>query len=410
MATSKAASGRPVSLAGAESYALSLEARCQQMDATCQRLEVITTQILHAVEAIDNYKLPSQTDNNFNKSLTQTTPPIRTFSRVGEKDLNKAGMDVSDNTNPSPYQPVVEDEPQDHLGALGYIDVDMSDSTESDDDPDVDVSDGEGAIDQATAFVKDSYGRFRFVGGSANKMLIDAAKGMSPSSRAQPSQTPGSSALMDTGSAHGDQISPEDDDVELPLFVRGKIWPELPFLPRPEQLTRPPQYISDLLVGLYFDKLHYTFPVLFKPHFMRSYGKKLRCGPNASSPSLDKDFLRVFFAVCASGLLPANPDGGFPGFEYYEKSLLLHYASPGQASLERVQCLGLLAMCTASWNTLTQSWSLAGLAVRSSMDIGLHVNSQFTMPHTENSGDAQRARTLQNQIERPMSISSDDTI
>lgn len=210
-------------------------------------------------------------------------------------------------------------------------------------------------------------------------MLIDAAKGLSPTNRAGQTQTPESGILAETAGLKGEEGAQENGDIELPLFVRGKIWPELPFLPKPEQLSRPPQYISDVLVGLYFDKLHYTFPILYKPHFMRSYGKMLRSGLNASSPSLDKDFLMVFFAVCAcaSGLLPAGSDRGFPGLEYYENALLLHYSSPGQASLERVQCLGLLAMCTASWNTLTQSWSLAGLAVRSSMDIGLHINSRF---------------------------------
>lgn len=87
----------------------------------------------------------------------------------------------------------------------------------------------------------------------------------------------------------------------------------------------------------------------------------------------------VFFAVCAcaSGLLPSTSERGFPGIEYYEKALLLHYASPGQASWENVQCLALLAMCAASWNTLTRSWSLAGQAVRSAMDIGLHLSNRY---------------------------------
>lgn len=211
--------------------------------------------------------------------------------------------------------------------------------------------------------------RTSFVGGATNKMLIDAAKAVSPLTQ---THTPASGVAHETGE------TTHNTDVELPLFIRGRVWPELPYLPKPEQLSRPPQYVSDILVGLYFDKLHYTFPVIFKPHFMEKYSRMLR-GGSTPPASQDKEFLMVFFAVCAcaSGLLPSTSERGFPGIEYYEKALLLHYASPGQASWENVQCLALLAMCAASWNTLTRSWSLAGQAVRSAMDIGLHLSNRY---------------------------------
>ena len=201
-------------------------------------------------------------------------------------------------------------------------------------------------------------------------MLIDAAaQTVSPLAQMQ---TPVSGTTRELGD------TTQAADVELPLFVRGHIWPELPFLPKPEQLSRPPQYISDILINLYFDKLHYTFPVVFKPHFMEKYSKMLRGGNTPNTPQ-DKEFLMLFFAVCAcaSSLLPSMAEQAFPGIEYYEKALLLHYASPGQASWENVQCLALLAMCAASWNTLTRSWTLAGQAIRSAMDIGLHLGSRY---------------------------------
>lgn len=163
------------------------------------------------------------------------------------------------------------------------------------------------------------------------------------------------------------------DDLELPLLGRGKVWPEMPFIPKPEDLPRPPQYIADLLISLYFDKLHYTFPVLFRPHFTRRYRKLLAAGRDCSSPK-HRRFLMVFFAVCAcsSSLLPSNSGSELPGFDCYQKALLVSHATTGEPSLERVQCLALLSMCSAGWNNLSQGWNLAGQAVRAAQDMGLH--------------------------------------
>lgn len=151
----------------------------------------------------------------------------------------------------------------------------------------------------------------------------------------------------------------------------------MPFIPKPEDLPRPPQYIADLLISLYFDKLHYTFPVLFRPHFMRRYRKLLAAGRDCSSPKHSR-FLMVFFAVCAcsSSLLPPNTGSELPGIDYYQKALLISHATTGEAPLERVQCLALLSMCSAGWNTLSQSWNLAGQAVRAAQDMGLHRSSR----------------------------------
>lgn len=203
-------------------------------------------------------------------------------------------------------------------------------------------------------------------------MLIDAAVSASPN-------TTGPSPLVPESGSGRDERDREHADI--PIFVRGKVWPELPFLPRPDQLTRPPQYIADLLLNLYFDQLHYTFPVVYKPHFMKRYRLMFRPGSDSAKQThpTDRRFLLVFYAICAcaSSLLPHASDAGFPGIEYYEKSLLLYYASTGEASLERVQGLALLSLCAAGWNTLTQSWTLAGQAVRAAQDIGIHLSNRL---------------------------------
>lgn len=205
----------------------------------------------------------------------------------------------------------------------------------------------------------------RFVGGTTNTMLIAAVNSLSP-------------AEATTVSSTGEHTAPTATGPEIPLFVRGQVWPDMPFLPKAEDLSRPPQYVADLLVGLYFGQLHYTFPVVFKPHFIQRYRQLYRAGSMSAAPT-DRRFLLVFFAVCAcaSSLLPSTPDRRLAGIEYYEKALLLFYASTGEASLEKVQCLALLAMCSAGWNTLTQSWLLAGQAVRAGQDLGLHLSSRL---------------------------------
>lgn len=218
------------------------------------------------------------------------------------------------------------------------------------------------------SLVRDSYGCSRFVGGATNAMLIEAIQELTPvaTTTAPRSTAPTASNGRDTRR------------VELPFFLPGGIWPDLPFLPKPEQLPRPPHYVADLLTGLYFDRIHYTFPVVFKPHFLHLYRRAYR-GNTDSTASKDRKFLMVFFAVCAcaSSLLPSDAGNQLTGHEYFEKALLLYYSSAGEASVERVQCLALLALCTAGWNTLARSWMFAGQAVRAAMDIGIHLDNHL---------------------------------
>jgi hypothetical protein len=228
-------------------------------------------------------------------------------------------------------------------------------------------ADGETPINiQDHVMTRDSYGKLRYVGGTGTMVLIEALKTLSPEAETgNIPPTPVDLRHRETNTSI----------LELPFFDRGRTWPPLPFLPKAEQLIRPPRYVSDLLVNLYFDHLHFSMPVIYKPHFMQRYNVLIN---DRSGKTLDPGFLSVFFAVCAcaSGLLPREPGnpGMFTGLQYYESALLLYYKSTGEGSIEQVQCLALLSMCTAGWNTLTQSWKFAGQAVRAAQDLGLHVN------------------------------------
>ncbi|KAL2799643.1 hypothetical protein BJX66DRAFT_293366 [Aspergillus keveii] len=58
-----------------------------------------------------------------------------------------------------------------------------------------------------------------------------------------------------------------------------------------------------MLVGIYFDQFHYTFPIVYKPDFMR------RChhlNTIERGDTIDQGFLTVLSAVdaCGSSLIP----------------------------------------------------------------------------------------------------------
>ncbi|KAL4868573.1 hypothetical protein BDV12DRAFT_197098 [Aspergillus spectabilis] len=231
-------------------------------------------------------------------------------------------------------------------------------------------------VDPVGHMVADSYGRFRYIGGATNNLMIEAVQSLSPGGTSKPVPFT------------------DNREISLPFFIQGQIWPELPYLPQPKELGRPPQYVSDLLVGIYFDQLHHTFPILYKPDFMRRYHQMHAAKRDAP---IGRGFLSVFFAVCAcaSSLLSRAPgSSSLPGIEYYQKALLLNFVSSGEVSIEQVQCLGLLALCSAGWNTLSQSWRFAGQEVRVAQDLSLHVFSLSNVHMPRSTNGSRRSRLL----------------
>jgi hypothetical protein len=339
-------------------YAASFEARCLQMDALCTKLEIVSERLSRSIETLNSAgrMQPPVTRNDGDVSTAGGCTDVQSSGQAAHQthlehpDPHRCSKEQDDSTEGTDHYEVgnqIADEPD----------------PDSDSDQDSEDLDGEHA-NTAGSLVKDSYGSFRFVGGVTNAMLIEAIQELSPDS-AMTAPTPDTPAIQGSKRA------------ELPFFLPGVVWPELPFLPKLEQLPRPPQYVADLLIGLYFDRIHYTFPIVYKPSFMTRYRQVYR--GSSHGDIRDRRFMIVFFAVCAcaSSLLPSSSGTQLAGNEYYEKALLLYYASAGEASLARVQCLGLLALCTAGWNILAQSWMLAGQAVRAAMDIGLHLDTQL---------------------------------
>jgi hypothetical protein len=328
------------------------------MDALCTKLEILSARLSHSIEAL-------YSTGRIERPVTHNGNDV---SAEGDcTDLQPSGQAADRTHLELPYPP---QSPEQENYAVEGTDVYEPDNQVAD-EPDFDSDSEQGSQDldgddanTAGSLVRDSYGSFRFVGGVTNAMLIEAIQELSPDC-AMTAPTP------DTPATQGSKRA------ELPFFLPGVVWPELPFLPKLEQLPRPPQYVADLLIGLYFDRIHYTYPIVYKPSFLKRYRQVYR--GSSHGDIRDRRFMMVFFAVCAcsSSLLPSSSGTQLAGNEYYEKALLLYYASAGEASLARVQCLGLLALCTAGWNILAQSWMLAGQAVRAAMDIGLHLDTQL---------------------------------
>ncbi|KFA71066.1 hypothetical protein S40288_05515 [Stachybotrys chartarum IBT 40288] len=320
-------------------YAQSFEERCKQLDEYCRRLESLSAELTQSIASIHQLRGGLSSIDDFAAHAEELQQAARTLQSLPVQNDHTFGANNSAIN-------VVAGTAHSHENNLGMfaeanesIAESNSDSDENSDDDDAGFSTSDQHPTESGgrfgSLVADSYGRLRYVGGAANNVLVEAAKGLSPGARASlyvPS--PGSSAT----DAHAGAQNHAQPDLEMPMFVRGNTWPEMPYLPRPEEITRPPQ------------SLH----------------------------TPDKGFLSVFFAVCAcaSSLLPTDGKSEtFSGLAYYQKSLILNYASTGEASIERVQCLALLAMCAGGWNTLTQSWNLAGQAVRAAQDLGMHLSS-----------------------------------
>jgi hypothetical protein len=209
----------------------------------------------------------------------------------------------------------------------------------------------------------------RFIGGATNELLVQTVQNLAltPSDQLEP-------ALLSGEGGRETAVTRGVPGIELPSFVHSLKLRELPYLPNPENLSLPPKYIAEMLVRLYFEHYHYSFPVLFKPSFLEDY-KGLYVAPRGTVH--DSAFLSIFFAVCACASSLIAPEGdrsSFPGLVFYEKALLLHLSATGTATREQTQCLALMSMCCSGWNIISTSWHFAGQAVRAAQELGMHMS------------------------------------
>ncbi|KAJ7590742.1 fungal-specific transcription factor domain-containing protein [Mycena floridula] len=221
--------------------------------------------------------------------------------------------------------------------------------------------------DRFSHLTKDSYGNLRYTGGTSSFMLVDAL------------------TSLRTPNASPSSVLSSSTDIQLPFFHPGKRFHAHEALPRPETLKYPPAAVADDLVTIYFFRIHKTFPILHQHLFVDRYTQAMKAY-QAGTPSTDHAFLASMFAVFACGAClrsrersqekhkdpQRSTSNDYEGMEYYEKAQLLFWMGSGGSQVEHVQCLALLAICNANWNTLAQSWIKAGQAIRRAQDLGLH--------------------------------------
>ncbi|EWY83518.1 hypothetical protein FOYG_13326 [Fusarium oxysporum NRRL 32931] len=327
-------------------YAAMYEARYRELDEICQKLQVVAAQLTKAID-----KLPQGECTN---TCSHQSPPV-----LPDQSLQPQQDDMSTAAS--------------SIASFGNNDASQSrprDTEEQDTDKSQEQVNhqGESGTQAFGSLVHDFYGGLRFIGGANNEFLLQAIDSLTLAPCQSSDNSPFSTASQQDTTQMIRKPQPE-----LPFFVHGLRWRDLPYLPKAEDMNLPPKYMADMLVGLYFEHYHYTFPVLYKPHFTESY-KSLYTSQRGSIQ--DSGFLSVFFAVCACASNLTAPDGNhssFPGLEFYERALLLHFATTGQATKSRTQCLGLISMCCAGWNTLSTSWHFAGQAVRACQELGMHL-------------------------------------
>ncbi|KAJ4472128.1 fungal-specific transcription factor domain-containing protein [Lentinula aciculospora] len=223
--------------------------------------------------------------------------------------------------------------------------------------------------DRYSHLSKDSYGHLRYTGGAASFMLVDALASLQNHNAIDAS--PESTLSVKT-------------DIQLPFFAPNKIFRKQAALPLPEDIRYPSHELADELVATYFSKIHHTFPILHQQTFIGQYIKVMEQKAKGK-PSKDHGFLSSLFAVFACGaclIEKGRPKSGqgeaseFRGFDFYEKAQLLFWMGTGSSQIEHVQCLSIMAICNATWNTLAQSWINVGGAVRRAQDLGLHLSGR----------------------------------
>ncbi|KAF7548891.1 hypothetical protein G7Z17_g6762 [Cylindrodendrum hubeiense] len=192
-------------------YGMMLEARCQQLDTFCHRLEGLVAQLVGAIESLPKDKILSPRGS-------------------ADEELQRAAHALQSLPGPRDVAQTVPDMDLE-IDASGEVECDVSISLEADSDVPVPLS-----VDEDIEDELNSYGALRFIGGATNNMLVEAVQSITPGQSLE-SDSPVYGSSKKDPPAYGDSNPP----FEIPFFVHGQKWRELPYLPKPEQLSRPPQ-------------------------------------------------------------------------------------------------------------------------------------------------------------------------
>ncbi|KAF5551680.1 c6 zinc finger domain-containing protein [Fusarium mexicanum] len=242
------------------------EARYRELDELCQKLQVVAAQLTKAIDKLPQRECTDACSHvSPSASPDQSLLPQQSELLATRDTITESGSNGHSQPRPSDAGEQNTDKSQEEVNHPGELGTQVFGS-----------------------LVHDSYGALRFVGGANNEFLLQAVDNLT----LEPCQGSDDSPYS-VGSQQDTTKMTERPKPELPFFVHGLRWRDLPYLPKAEDMNLPPKYIADMLVGLYFEHYHYTFPVIYKPHFTESY-KSLYTSQRGSiqDTGIDLDVLR----------------------------------------------------------------------------------------------------------------------
>lgn len=137
-------------------YAMSFEARCQQLDLFCQRLEGLAGQLTHSVDTLTKARLGDST-SSIEEELLQAANALRSLPGAGDQLQLPLDPSLGEPISTEQHDPV-DVPPQDAQEESGSEGIDDDDN----DDDDLDFSaDHNDTGEKFGSLVTDSYGKLR---------------------------------------------------------------------------------------------------------------------------------------------------------------------------------------------------------------------------------------------------------
>ena len=135
----------------------------------------------------------------------------------------------------------------------------------------------------------------------------------------------------------------------------------------------PPRDTANHLLRQYFSHIHSVLPILHWPTFLADYDKAYQKGTLHGAP---REWAAVLFGVFALGSQHTlDPDKVTEGKEYVKTSMMIIDVWQDEFSMDQARAALLLSIFLFEVNLKSASWVWLGSAVRTSQDIGLHIES-----------------------------------
>ncbi|PLB50406.1 hypothetical protein P170DRAFT_353359 [Aspergillus steynii IBT 23096] len=155
---------------------------------------------------------------------------------------------------------------------------------------------------------------------------------------------------------------------------------DVPFNQDADPGKRPPQAVADQLVGIYFNVVNHSFPIIGKSLFLEQY----KCFYTRSVRPGDQwlAILNLVFAIAVRHSEPARAgprDGVDDHLFYFSRAWKLTMSGAGlleHPNLQQIQVEGLISFYLSSVGHINRSWRICGMALRSAGTMGLNLRNE----------------------------------